>query len=157
MYKSDQYFMHEALEQAKLAAYQDEVPIGAIIIGPDGTIIARAYNRVEQEHSQMAHAEILALMQAGKALSNWRLEDCWIYVTLEPCAMCMQAITLSRMAGVVYGAESPLYGYQLDKYGRSGIYQWPMPIKAGVCAVQAAQLLKDFFKKRRERGKGDRS
>lgn len=155
--KQDQHYMQEALEQAKIAAQEDEVPIGAIIVAPDGSIIARAYNKTEQAHSQVAHAEMLAIDQAGKVLGNWRLEDCWIYVTLEPCDMCMHALALSRIGGVVYGAASPLFGYQLDKYRRSGIYQWPMPIKAGVCATEAAQTLKDFFKKRRARGKGDRS
>ncbi|MEX2438125.1 MAG: nucleoside deaminase [Candidatus Babeliales bacterium] len=155
--QEDQFFMQAALAQAALAAQQDEVPVGAVIVGPDGTLIATAYNQTEQLHTQAAHAEMLALAAAGNARGDWRLDDCWIYVTLEPCAMCMHAIALSRIAGVVYGAASPLYGYQLDKYGRFSLYQWPMIIKVGVCADEAAQILKVFFKKRRKRGKGDQS
>lgn len=159
MHNSEQQFMVHALEQAKLAAKLGEVPIGAVIIAPDGSIIAKAYNKTEQMHSQTAHAELLAIAQAGKKLQNWRLSDCWIYVTLEPCAMCMHALILSRIAGVVYGADSPLFGYTLEKHHEFKVYQIPMPIRAGVLANEAAQLLKDFFEKRREHSgeKGDGS
>ncbi len=150
MQNFDPQFMRHALEQAKIAAKQGEVPIGAVIVAPDGAIIAATYNKTEQAQSQTAHAELLAIAQAGKKLQNWRLTDCWIYVTLEPCAMCMHALILSRIAGVVYGADSPLFGHTLEKYHEFKVYNVPMPIKAGVLANEAAQLLKDFFEKRRE-------
>ncbi len=159
--EQDQAYMQQALAQASVAADQNEVPIGAIIVAPNGIVIAATHNKTEQQQTQTAHAELLAIAQAGQALGNWRLEGCWVYVTLEPCAMCMHALVLGRIAGVVYGAESPLFGYQLDKYGSFGLYQWPMPIKKGVGADEAAALLQNFFKKRRDGSvcskKGDRS
>src|SRR5437868_240836 len=85
----DERCMREALCEARKALQQGEVPIGAVVINAQGDILARAYNSVEQDCSQSAHAEIKALRQAGKILGNWRLNGCWIYVTLEPCAMCL--------------------------------------------------------------------
>ena len=150
--KKDIYFMKQALQQAQKAMDLDEVPIGAVIVNKEGKIISRAYNQVEKKHSQTAHAEMLAIAKAGKKLKDWRLEDCWIYVTLEPCAMCMVLIRLSRMKGVVFGADSPLFGYRLDKMLQLPVYKKDtFIIVKGVLPNEAATLLKQFFKKKRKK------
>ncbi|CAN5210135.1 tRNA adenosine(34) deaminase TadA [soil metagenome] len=145
--------MKLALAQAQCAFDADEVPVGAIIINKEGAIIAQAYNSVEQTHSQTAHAEMLAIAQAGSALGDWRLEECWLYVTLEPCAMCMNAIIISRLAGVVYGASSPLFGYlKVDKEGSSWLYKRDaLTILSGIGEQESRQLLQQFFKQKRIR------
>jgi len=151
--KKDIYFMRQALKQAQKAFASDEVPIGAVIVDKKGKIIARGYNQVEKKHAQTAHAEMLAITKAGKKLQDWRLEDCWIYVTLEPCAMCMVLIRLSRMKGVVFGANSPLIGYHLDKMLQLPVYKKDTFITVkGVLSDEAVTLLKRFFKKKREKG-----
>jgi tRNA(adenine34) deaminase len=147
-----QFFMQKALLQAKKAFIKKEVPVGAIIVDAKGTILARSYNLVEARHTQAAHAEIRALIKAGKKLGDWRLNDCWLYVTLEPCAMCMNLIILSRMKGVVYGATSLLFGYHLvDKKDASWVYKKDTPaIIGGIRSDESIALLKKFFKDKRE-------
>ncbi len=151
-FKEEQHvdFMDQALKQAHKAYEADEVPIGAIIVDGEGTVIARAYNQVESQSTQCAHAELLALTQAGHQLGDWRLLHCWIYVTLQPCSMCMHAIRLHRLAGVVYGADSPLFGYQLDKEEFDSVYKDDtIQILSGVAGEKSEQLLKQFFKEKR--------
>ena len=144
--------MAQALKEARKAATKDEVPIGAVIVDSSGKIIARAHNQVESKDTQTAHAELRALAKAGKKMGDWRLLDCWLYVTLEPCAMCMQAIKLHRLAGVVYGADSPLFGYQLDKNQIDSVYKYDaLKVIAGVGKKEAGQLLKQFFKNKRKK------
>ncbi len=111
--------MRQALKLAQKAAVIDEVPIGALVVNEQGVILGRGYNMVEKLCTQTAHAELRALTQAGKKVGDWRLNGCWLYVTLQPCAMCLNSIKLSRIQGVVYGAESPLFGYHLDNTGES--------------------------------------
>src|SRR5579863_5175212 len=94
--KKDLFFMQEALVQAHKAQEKDEVPVGAVVVNVQGEIIARGYNSVEADCSQRSHAESLAIERAGKIVGDWRLQGCWVYVTLEPCQMCMNLITLSR-------------------------------------------------------------
>lgn len=146
-------YMQLALAQAQQAFEKDEVPVGAIIVAPDGKVIAQAYNAVEQTHSQTAHAEMHAIAQAGAVLGDWRLEQCWLYVTLEPCAMCMNAIIISRLAGVAYGASSPLFGYlKVDKEGSSWLYKRDaLTILSGIGEKESRQLLQQFFKQKRIR------
>ncbi len=145
------YFMHQALEQAHKAYQADEVPVGAIIVDQKGTVLARAYNQVESQNTQCAHAELLALAQAGQQLGDWRLLDCWLFVTLQPCSMCMHAIRLHRLAGVVYGADSPLFGYHLDKKEFDSVYKDDtIQIVSGIEGEKSEQLLKQFFKEKRE-------
>jgi tRNA(adenine34) deaminase len=147
----DRFFMKQALRQARKAFLSQEVPVGAIVVDAKGTILSRGYNQVEKQTTQCAHAEAIALKKAGKRLGDWRLLGCWVYVTLEPCAMCMNLIKLSRCAGVVYGANSPLFGYQLDKKGAFQLYnENVVSVEHGLCADEAAQLLKDFFRNRRK-------
>lgn len=149
--QADECFMRLALQQAQKAAAREEVPVGAIVVDVHGVIIARGYNKVEQTQSQTAHAEMHALLKASRKKNNWRLEGCWIYVTLEPCVMCIGLIVNSRMAGIVYGARSFLFGYSLDKDIASWVYKKnAFRIVQGVGAQQSGALLKDFFTKKRE-------
>lgn len=157
--EKDHFFMQEALTQAREALEEDEVPIGAVVVDAHGTIIGRGHNKVMAECTQAAHAEIRALEQAGKAQGDWRLEGCWIYVTLEPCAMCMNLIKLSRLAGVVYAASSPLFGYSqqnpLDKVGYLPLYKEDtIFIKSGIEVDAAVMLLRQFFKQKRNDERG---
>lgn len=151
----DTYFMNVALQQAMKAFKYNEVPVGAVVVGPDGAILSRGYNQVERRHMQLAHAELIAIQKATKKLHDWRLLGCWIYVTLEPCAMCMAAIKLSRCAGVVYGADSPQFGYQLiDKDPSFKLYKENVvEVVGGVCAQEAAQTLREFFRIQRAKKK----
>lgn len=149
-HQKDVFFMQQALKQAHKAAAANEVPIGAVIVSPDGKVIARAYNQVEHNQTQSAHAEVLAINKAGKKLGDWRMSECWIYVTLEPCSMCMNLIYLSRFAGVVFGASSPLFGYRLDNTQPDQVYKRAtVMVIEGVCAQESAQLLKRFFNQKR--------
>lgn len=149
--QKDTFFMQQALEQADSAFAKNEVPIGAVIVNADGQIIARAHNQVEERKTQSAHAEVLAINEAGKKIGDWRLGECWLYVTLEPCSMCMNLIYLSRLGGIVFGAASPLFGYRLDNEQTDQVYK-KVTIFAveGVCADESAQLLKRFFNQKRK-------
>lgn len=149
---SHEFYMKKALRQAQCAFKRGEVPIGAIIVNQEGKIIARAGNAVEHNSSQTAHAELRALARASKKIGDWRLQNCWMYVTVEPCGMCFYAIVLSRCAGVIFGAKSPLFGYQrIDKEGSSWIYKKDaLAIMGGVCKEESVNLLQRFFKQKRK-------
>lgn len=147
----DAQYMQKALDQASLAFAQDEVPIGAVVVERDGTLIGAGYNLVEAKKTQQAHAEMLALNQAVQFRNDWRLDGCTLYVTLEPCSMCIGLIRLSRISRVVYAADSPLFGYHLDNQGDSWVYKNDIEIRAGVAADEARQLLKQFFQKKRKK------
>lgn len=145
----DTIYMSNALEQARRAAQVGEVPIGAIIIDKQGVIIARAYNKVEKKKVQTAHAEVLAIEHACKKLGDWRLDGCRIYVTIEPCTMCIGLILLSRCAGVVYGASSPLFGCGLESMDLPPYRKGSIHIVSGILAEESATLMKQFFQKKR--------
>ncbi len=146
--------MQKALWQAKKAYTLEEVPIGAVVVDADGTIIGRGYNQVEKQHTQAAHAEFIALSSAGKKKGDWRLNGCWLYVTLEPCAMCINLAVLSRLDGIVFGSHSPLFGYQLDNSLTFQLYKKSaISIVVGILAEESARLLKDFFRRKRGGGK----
>jgi tRNA(adenine34) deaminase len=150
--EKDQLFMQEALEQAQCAAAIDEVPIGAVVVNPQGEIVGRGYNSVEKDFSQRAHAECLAIEQASKNLGDWRLNGHWLYVTLEPCSMCMGLIKLSRLDGVVYGAASPLFGFRLDNQQDLWVYKKnAFSILEGIKKEESVALLKNFFHKKRKK------
>jgi len=150
--EKDRLFMQEALEQAQCAAAIDEVPIGAVVVNAQGEIVGRGYNGVERDCTQRAHAESLAIEQASKALGDWRLQGHWLYVTLEPCTMCMGLIKLSRLEGVVYAAPSPLFGFRLDNQDDLWVYKRDtFSIIEGVKKEESAALLKKFFHKKREK------
>ncbi len=143
--QTEQY-MQLALNQAYLAASSAEVPIGAVVISPEGQVIGQAYNRVEELHSQVGHAEMLALQQAGQSVGDWRLAGCAIYVTLEPCAMCMSAILLSRVSKLVFATTSTIYGYRVDKQINFALYNCPIVVQEGVLEEESLTVLRAFFK-----------
>jgi tRNA(adenine34) deaminase len=147
--KTDFFYMHLALAQARKAAVLDEVPIGAIIVDSTGATVSRAHNNVEKLQTQLAHAELLAIQKACKKRGDWRLNGHWLYVTLEPCSMCLYAIIQSRFEGIVFGADSPLYGYRLDNVDNLAVYKKTTIVK-GVCAQESAMLLKQFFNQKRK-------
>ncbi|HTM05674.1 MAG TPA: nucleoside deaminase [Patescibacteria group bacterium] len=148
----DDLFMQEAYLEAERAFALGEVPVGAIVVDAYGAIVARSHNRVEQLHSQAGHAEIEALSCAGKKLKNWRLNHCWLYVTLEPCSMCMGMIRLSRLKGIAYGANSPSLESKLDNNPHSPVYQNDMLIIGGLHTEKISSLLRCFFKQQRVQG-----
>lgn len=146
----DTFYMQQALELAMQAGQQGEIPVGAVIISPYGEVIGSGMNRVEQDLCQSYHAEVRAVEQACKKLKTWRLDGCTLYVTLEPCMMCISLCALSRIQRVVYGAESPFFGYHLDKEGILSLYTKQIKnITSGVLGDEAAGMLKDFFKQKR--------
>jgi tRNA(adenine34) deaminase len=146
----DIFFMKKALQEAKKAFDKDEVPIGAIVVAPDGKLIlSKSHNLTEQKKCQSAHAEVLAIEKACKKMGDWRLNDCTIYITLEPCAMCMNLILLSRIKKVVFALESKLYGFSIDKYSTFELYKCPMQIRKDICMQESLDLLQLFFKRKR--------
>ena len=154
--QSDHYFMGEALRQARRAYEAEEVPVGAVVVRA-GRIIARAFNQVELLKDATAHAEMLALTQAEQAVDDWRLSDCTLYVTKEPCPMCAGAIVHVRLARVVYGV-SDLKG------GAAGsamnLLQFPSlnhhcEITRGVRQAECRGLLQSFFAERRASSKSE--
>lgn len=148
--QSDEYFMGEALRQATKAYELAEVPVGAVIVR-EGRIIARAYNQVEILKDATAHAEMLALTQAEAAVGDWRLKDCTLYVTKEPCPMCAGAVVHTRLARVVFGAGDPKGG---AAGGALNLLQFPTlnhrcEITSGVRLEECRNLLKSFFAEQR--------
>lgn len=145
----DEFGMQQALKEAHKAFAHDEVPIGAVILNKDGIIIARAYNQVEKKQTQLAHAEMQVLHKVTKKLQRWRLSDCTLYVTLQPCVMCMGALILSRISRIVYAANSPLFGCHIEKHEWFGIYKDSLPSIEFQEQKEAIKLLKKFFIKQR--------
>jgi tRNA(Arg) A34 adenosine deaminase TadA len=144
-------FMRAALQEARMAAIRDEVPVGAVIVGPNGRIIAAAGNDVMGAMDPTGHAEINAIRKAAGIMASERLEGCDMYVTLEPCAMCAQAIAFARIRRLYFGAEDPKGG---GVTVGARIYEQPTThhrpeVYGGILEEASAQLLRDFFKARR--------
>lgn len=147
--KTDKYFMDKAIEQASRAFDKDEVPIGAILVDNSGIIIARGYNQMEKKNSQLAHAEMIVLQKALKKVKKWRLLGVTLYVTVQPCMMCLGALYLSRVSRVVYGAISYKFGMSFDTALSCGIYK-NLSMKLEYMEYKKAQeMLHLFFKKKR--------
>ena len=150
----DERYMKEAIKQAKKAYALDEVPIGCVIV-QDNKIIARGYNRRNTDKNALAHAEISAIKKASKKTGDWRLEDCTMYVTLEPCQMCAGAIVQSRMKKVVIGAMNPKGGcagsviniLQMKQFNHQA------EMENGILEKECADMLSTFFKELREKKK----
>jgi tRNA(adenine34) deaminase len=142
--------MARALELAREARTFGEVPVGAVVVRA-GRILAQAFNLRETFHDPTAHAERLALTWAGRAIGSWRLDDCTLYVTLEPCAMCAGAIVQSRIARLVYGATDPKAGAceSLYRLASDPRLNHRVPITSGVLADECGEVLKEFFQERR--------
>ncbi|MGM0562851.1 MAG: tRNA adenosine(34) deaminase TadA [Pseudomonadota bacterium] len=143
--------MAMALEQAQLAAGQDEVPVGAVLVHGD-EVIARAFNRPIGACDPTAHAEITALREGGRALGNYRLVDCTLYVTLEPCAMCVGAILHARLSRLVYAASEPKTGAVTSAFQLLGDERQfhRLAVASGVCEAESRELIQSFFRRRRE-------
>lgn len=148
---SEVKFMELALLEAKKAAAADEVPVGAVLVQGE-RVIARAHNLTESKKNPCAHAELLVIQKAAKRLGRWRLNDCVLYVSLEPCSMCAGAIVWSRLKRLVYGAKDPkagACGSQLKIIGHPGLNHHPS-MAGGVLGMESAELLKKFFKSKRK-------
>ena len=143
--------MDQALDQARLAAEAGEVPVGAVLAGPGGHILARTGNAPVRRHDPTAHAEILALRAGGAAVGNYRLAGCVLAVTLEPCAMCAAALVHARLAGVVYGAADDLAGAVISRaeYLDAPFCNHRVWHMGGGRAEACAALLRDFFERKR--------
>ena len=147
---SDEVFMREALALARQAGVSGEVPVGAVVV-KDGAVVGRGYNRPVASRDPTAHAEVMALRGAAERIGNYRLADCILYVTLEPCAMCAGAIMNARIRGVVYGAADPksgACGSVVDLFAENRL-NYHTTVVGGVMAEEAATLLQDFFSARR--------
>jgi tRNA(adenine34) deaminase len=144
----DGKYMRLAIEEAIKARDMGEVPVGAVIVGEDGEIISKAHNLCETTSDPTAHAELLAIREASRKLENWRLTGATLYVTLEPCAMCMGAMVLARIKRVVFGALDPKAGAVMSLYniGVDGKLNHTVEVKEGVLKDDCAFLLRDFFK-----------
>jgi tRNA(adenine34) deaminase len=144
-------FMREALREAEAAAAEGEVPIGCVIV-KDGAVVARAHNQRELANDATAHAEVLAIRQAGRDLGGWRLSGCTLYVTVEPCPMCAGALVQSRVDHLVYGAADPK-GWAdrnlLEIVQNPGLNH-RMEVTAGVLAEECGHVMKAFFRARRK-------
>ena len=136
----NEYYMNLAIQQAKKSYKYEEVPVGAIIV-KNNKIIAKAYNKKEKTKNVAKHAEIIAISKACKKLKNWRLDDCEIYVTMEPCMMCCGAIEQSRIKKIIYGVKN-------ENYGSTELLK-NVKIISQVCEKECRKLVQSFFKKRR--------
>jgi tRNA(adenine34) deaminase len=151
---SDFRWMEEALVLARKAAEEDEVPVGAIIVSPQGEIIAKRHNLREKDQNPLAHAEILAIQDAARVLKSWRLTNCTLVVTLEPCPMCLAACQQARMIQVVYGAKDPKggalsLGYSLHEDPRTH-HRFNVVQEVN---IECSEILSRFFQKKRKHDK----
>jgi len=146
----DEFFMKEALKEAKKAYDRDEVPVGCVIV-KDNEIISKGFNHREKSNTVFSHAEILAMEKACKKLDSWRLDECDVYVTLEPCVMCSGAMIQARVKRLIYGACEPKFG---SHQSILNLFDYPfnhlVEIESGVLAEESSRLLKRFFQKLRE-------
>jgi tRNA(adenine34) deaminase len=148
--ESDELWMQEALRSAQRALESGEVPVGAVVV-LDGKVVGRGFNRTITDCDPTAHAEIVALRNAGAAVGNYRLLNCDLYVTIEPCAMCTGAIMHARIRGVVYGAEDPKAGavHSVMQVLNHPALNHQVEVRTGVLAGQCSELLQQFFRARR--------
>ena len=139
--------MREALALAKQCSASHDVPVGAVVVDSNGSVLGRGFNKREALNDPTAHAEVIALREAAAAEDSWRLDDCTLYVTLEPCTMCAGAIVNSRVKRVVYGADEPKTGAagSLWDVMRDRRLNHQVEIIRGVLADESAQLLQEFF------------
>jgi tRNA(adenine34) deaminase len=150
--KSDEYYMELALEEARKAKSNGDIPVGAVIIF-DGKIVGKGHNQVEKKKNCIAHAEIIAIKKAMKNIGYKHLNDCTMYVTLEPCSMCAGALVLSRLKKVVFGATDPKTGaagslYNILQDDRLNHF---VQIDSGILEDASSKLLKDFFRRLRSK------
>jgi len=151
VHNADEMHMNLALDEARRAGAIGEVPIGAVVVC-DGAVVATGYNRREVDHDPAGHAELIAIREASRRLERWRLSDCTVYVTLEPCPMCAGLMHQARIARCVYAAADPKAGALGTLYDLSSDERLNhrFDVVAGVRAEESTELLKDFFAKLRE-------
>lgn len=148
---NDEFYIKEALKEAKKAYLIDEIPVGCVIVYND-KIIARAYNKREKNQQAVDHAEIIAIKKASKKLGSWRLDDCKMYITLEPCIMCSGAIIQSRIKEVIYGAYDYRFGCHKSITNVFDLkFNHNVNIKGGVLEKECSDIIKKFFQELRER------
>jgi tRNA(adenine34) deaminase len=148
---NDAHFMQQALMEAQQAALENEVPIGAVLIAQDGSVLAKAHNQTMSLCDPTAHAEILALRVASRAIGNYRLLDTTLYVTIEPCMMCLGALVHARVARIVFGAKEPKWGGAASRYdlvAETGVNH-RIDIQGGVLENECKELMQDFFRAKR--------
>jgi len=147
----DSFYMREALIEARAAARRDEVPVGAVLVNNiSGEIIARAQNSVERTSDPTAHAEMLALREGARVLNTWRLSECTLYVTLEPCAMCAGATISARLGRLVFGAFEERTGCCGSIFDlTTGVFLHGMQTIGGILEDECAELMKDYFRGKR--------
>ena len=147
----DESLMGLALAEAARAVDHDDVPVGAVVVGPDGQLLAAAHNERELRQDPTAHAEVLALRAAADALGSWHLDGCTLYVTLEPCVMCAGALLNARLGRLVFGAADPKGGATSTLYNvcADPRLNHNLPVTHGVLATESADLLTGFFADRR--------
>jgi tRNA(adenine34) deaminase len=157
MYPADEHFLDLALEEARKAAAEDEVPVGAIAIF-EGAIVGRGRNARESRHDPLAHAELDAIRDASRTLGRWRLTGVTLYVTLEPCAMCAGAMVNARVDRLVYAATDPKAGAVQSLYGicTDSRLNHRIEVVSGIRGEEAGALLTDFFRRKRAAGKAAR-
>jgi len=150
MSQTDELFMEEALREARRAEALGEVPVGAVVV-QDGHIVGRGCNRPVTNHDPTAHAEVQALREAGLVVGNYRLPDCDLYVTVEPCSMCAGAITHARIRRLVYGAEDPKAGavHSMLQVLNHPKLNHQVEVTSGILAARCMDLLQTFFRNRR--------
>ncbi len=150
----DQRFMNEALKEAEKAFAADEVPIGCVIVH-ESVIIGRGYNRTESLQDPTAHAEILAITSASENLGSWRLSDCTVYCTIEPCAMCAGALMLARVERLVFGAPDPKFGAcgSIFNIVQSKKLNHRIALATGILKNDCSSLMQEFFKKKRKKAR----
>ena len=153
--KDDNYYMEKAFAEALKAYNKDEVPIGAVLVSPFGEIIAKSHNTSEYGKSALEHAEIKVMSKAAQKLKQARLWDCTLYVTIEPCTMCATAISMMRIKRVVFGAQNNKGGAIINgiKFFESPSCFHKPNVTSGIKEDECSQLLKDFFKKKRQNTK----
>lgn len=146
-----EFFMREAIKEAKKAYKKKEVPVGAVIVHKN-KIIARGYNLREKKNNSLMHAEIIAIGKACKKLKSWRLDDCDLYVTLEPCPMCSGALIQSRIKNIFFGAHDPKSGCVDSKIHmfEHGLFNHNVNVVGNVLNTECSQILKDFFSELRK-------
>ena len=139
--------MGEALAEAALAPAHGDVPIGAVVLGPDGAVLARAHNERELANDPAGHAELLALRRAAEALGTWHLDDCTLVVTLEPCTMCAGALVLARISRLVFGAYDPKAGAVASLWDvvRDPRLNHRVDVVGGIAEEECGELLRTFF------------
>ena len=151
--EDDLFYMKQALGEADKAAMMDEVPVGAVLVNKNGEVMARGHNQTIILNDPSGHAEMLALRRAAKAIGNYRLPGSTLYVTIEPCIMCMGAVIHARIKRVVFGAEDPKWG------GAGSLYNFALDtrfnhrpeIVSGVCRDEAQEVIRSFFRNKRSR------